>query len=491
MNLDHLFNPKSIAVIGASRSPGKVGTMTLLSIIGGGFKGEIYPINPKEEEILGLKAYKSVKETPSKADIAIICVPTPSVPQVVKECAGAKVRFGVVISSGFGEVDKEGKDLQQEVVKIAKKGGMRLIGPNCMGMASSQAHFYALMNMLIPMAGDVSVVSQSGTLGSLCMVYASEQSVGFNKFISSGNEADLHTEDFIEYLALDPETKVIFSFLEGIRDGRKFLSAAKEATKRKPFIVLKGGVTEAGAKAASSHTGSMAGSTFVYNAAFKQAGITQAIDEKDAIGLIKAFSLLSSPKGRKVGIVSAWGGTGVLASDACAKEGLDVVDLPPKVMEELNRILPPFWSHRNPVDLTAAGIFGDFRVLLTKSVEALLKSDNIDAIICTIPCFKSLLEGIIPRMDSSIASMFSETSMGGITAGFEKEIADELIKLKRYQKPIAGVVIGFYEQRESEGIKLLEDNGIPVYETPNKAAYVLAKLIEYREYLEAVGMSPS
>jgi acyl-CoA synthetase (NDP forming) len=334
------------------------------------------------------------------------------------------------------------------------------------------------------MAGSVSVVSQSGTLGSLAMVDVSDQSVGFSKFISSGNEADLHMEDFIEYFANDPETKVIFAFIEGVRNGRKFFRVAKKATKNKPFIVIKGGTTEFGAKAASSHTGAIAGSTTAYDVAFKQTGITKAVDERDVINLIKAFSLLPLPKGRKVGIVSGWGGKGVLASDACAKEGLEILELREEAIEKLNQFLPPFWSHRNPIDLTGAGLFGDFSALLSKSIEVLLDDKNIDAVIFTIPSFKSVFESVLPRMDPNISPALSGTSMGFL-AKSEEKIAKNIVGLKKkYQKPIVGIAIGLSRQKGSKGVKFLENNGVPVYETPSEAARVLSKMLDYRRYVE-------
>ena len=241
VELDRFFNPKGVAVIGASKSFAKTGTQILFSILAGGFKGGIYPINPKETEILGLKAYPSLKETPSGADLAIICVQAKLVPKVIIECGEAGIGFGIVISSGFSEVSREGKDQEEEILEAAQKGGMRIIGPNCMGLVSSGVNFHALMNMLIPMAGSASVISQSGTIGSLTSIYGSEQSIGFSKFISTGNETDLRTEDFIEYLASDPQTKVISAFVEGIKNGKRFIEVAKEAAMKKPLIVLKRG----------------------------------------------------------------------------------------------------------------------------------------------------------------------------------------------------------------------------------------------------------
>ena len=481
--LDRFFNPGSVAVIGASKSFAKTGTAILFSILAGGFKGEIYPINPKESEIMGLKSYSDLKATPIPPDLALICVQAELVPRVVMECGEAGIRFGIVISSGFGEVSREGKVQEQEIAKAAQSSGMRIIGPNCMGLVSAGAEFYALMNMLIPMAGKASVISQSGTIGSLASIYGSEQSIGFSKFISTGNEADLHTEDFIEYLATDPETSVISAFVEGIQDGKRFIQVAKEAARKKPLIVLKGGVTEAGAKAAVSHTGSIACSQAVYDAMIKQTGIIQAENEREMVDLIKAFSLLDPPKGRNIGVTGAWGGLAVLVSDACAKTGLVLPELTNDSMLELNKTLPPFWSHGNPVDVTGAGLGGDF-YMLTKPIEILLRDKNIDAVIWMVPALGSLFEKVTGRMDPQISTHFSKTALGSM-APQEMQMAKNIVELKeKYGKPLVAILIGLYGRDGSEHIQFLEQNGVPVYETTQQAAFVLSKLVDYREYMD-------
>ena len=481
--LDRLFNPKSVAVIGASKSFAKTGTAILFSILAGGFRGGIYPINPRETEILGLKAYSNLKAVPTKVDLALICVQAELVPQVVTECGEAGIGFGIVISSGFSEIGNGGKDLQKEVLETARAGGMRIIGPNCMGLVSTGVSFYALMNMLIPMAGSASIVSQSGTIGSLCSVYGSEQGVGFSKFISSGNEADLRTEDFIEYLASDTQTTVISAFVEGIQHGKRFIEVAKEATKRKPLIVLKGGITEAGGQASASHSGSIAGSTDVYDAMVKQTGIVRAENESEMLDLVKAFSLLPLPKGRNIGVTGAWGGLGVIVSDACAKRGLVLPQLSRESMEELDKVLPPFWSHGNPVDITGAGLGGDFD-MLTKPIEILLRDRNIDAVIWMVPALGSLFERVTLRMDPHVSKYFSKTALGSL-APQEMELAKRIIELKeKYNKPLVAILIGLYGRNGAEHIRFLEENGVPVYETTHQVALVLSKLVDYSEYLE-------
>ena len=485
-NFDRLFNPKSVAVVGASKSIAKTGTTILFSILAGEYKGEIYPINPKEKTVMGLKAYPNLQATPTNADLAIVCVKSEYVPSVIKECGDAGVGFAVVISSGFGEVSPQGKALEADILEAAKPYKTRIIGPNCMGMVSAGAGFFALMNMLIPKPGNVSVISQSGTIGSLTSVYGSEQGIGFEKFISSGNETDLHVEDFIEYLASDPETDVISVFMEGVKNGKRFFETTREAALEKPIVILKGGVTQAGAKAARSHTGSIACSTAVFNAAARQTGFIQANDEKDMIDLVKAFDMLPFPKGRNVGITGAWGGTGVLLSDACAREGLFVPELSKQSMEDLNKVLPSFWSHGNPVDITGAGLDGDFSTM-TKPIEILLRDDHIHSVICFVPSLGSLFLKAATRMNEVVLKQFTKTALGAME---QKEVgmARELVELRRkYDKLLVAILIGFYGQQGSEHIKILEDNGIPVYETTTQAARIVSQLAGYREYRERSG----
>ena len=482
MELDQLFNPQSVAMIGASTSPLKIGTTTLLSLVAGGFKSKIYPINPKGGEILGLKAYGSVKEVPGNIDLALICVPAASVLQVIRECTEAGVKMGVVITSGFAEVDEEGRRSQQEIVNVAREGGMRIVGPNCMGMMSSNSNLYALMNMAIPKKGNVSMVSQSGTLGTLAMMLASAQGIGFSSFISSGNEADLHLEDFVEYLADDPETKVILFFIEGIRDGEKFFRVTREATKKKPIIALKGGKSELAAKAAQSHTGSMIGSAATYDAVFKQAGIIQAQDDRDMLDLIKAFSLLPLPKGRRVGFITPSGGYTILVSDACAEENLDLPELSPRTIQELDRMLPSFWSHRNPVDMTAsgAGMFGgeaDMGIL-PKGVELVLRDDNVDMVVCMAPAFDLMISQFVHYFPSTLKESLKPMIEG--LGPIMNKFAEDVIELKeKYNKPVSAIGMG----ASLKMVSFLADNGIPVYETPYQAIRSLSKLADYKEYV--------
>ena len=478
--LEPLFYPRGVAIVGASQSFVKIGTMTLLSILIGGFEGGIYPVHPKADRILGLNTYAKFKDLPDDADLVVVCVPASSVASVIEDSIDGGIRAAVIISSGFSEVGKEGKKLQDEVLKIARSGGMRFIGPNCMGMCSSSVKLFALMNMMIPIPGDISFVSQSGTLGTMNMLIASSYGVGFNKFVSSGNEADLKTEDLVEYYSGDQDTKVVLSFMEGVRDGRKFFEMSKEVTKKKPFILLKAGRTKAGAKAASSHTGSLAGSDAINEAAFKQAGIITAKNGEEMLDLVKGFSLLLPPKGRKVGILTAGGGSGVLSADACERMGLEVPALPEEIIEELNKFLPPFWSHGNPIDITASGGIGgsggaDFSAITT-CLDFLLQSDEIDSVITMSMDMMDRMETVISNFPPKYKNL--SKVVGKMLAPIGGKFTKDLVSVcEKYEKPV--VAMGGFE---SSG--MLESYGIPSYSDPERAAFVLSKLAEYGEYLE-------
>jgi len=478
-DLKTLFEPDGVTIIGASNNPGKVGGMTMLSTLIGGFSiDRLYPVNYTEEEVFGLKSYKNVKDIPHNVDLAIICVPAFSVKNVIYDCIEKKVKFGVIISAGFSESGVDGKKIEDEIVKIAKNGGMRIIGPNCMGISSSKVHLHALMNMLVPNEGGISVVSQSGTIGSFTMTNGSVEGLGFNKFVSSGNEADIHTEDLIEYLAEDSDTKVILAFIEGLKEGKRFLKIARDVCKKKPFIVIKGGTTEEGAKAASSHTGSMAGSSSIYATLFRQTGIVSAIDINDLVDLAKGFYMLPLPNGRNIGIVSAWGGIGVLTADACAKEGLKVPSLSKDTVNSLNDLLPTFWSRQNPIDMTAAGIYGSWDLFI--DVNRLVLTDkNIDAVICMIPLFTSLFRSVLDRKEGT--KHYAE-GLIDFMEDTESEFVKNFVRLKEYNKPL--VILNIARRLESKSIAYLESNGIPLYNSPKDAAHVISKMMQYKEYLD-------
>ncbi|BDC36321.1 Acetyl-CoA ligase/synthetase II (AMP-forming) subunit A [Candidatus Methanoliparum sp. LAM-1] len=477
--LDKLFYPKSIALFGASNKI-KIGTISLLTILAGDYKGKIYPIHPRDESILGIKAYPRLKDLPKQVDLAIISVPAKNVPSVMEDCVDNGVSSAIIYSSNFSEVGEEGRRLEEEVIRIARKGGIHFVGPNCMGIVNTSINLYALMNLSIPRKGDVSMVSQSGTLGTISMMNASSHGVGLNKFVSSGNEADLKMEDYIEYLIEDEDTRVIVAFIEGTRSGKRFIDVAEKATDKKPFIVLKGGTTTAGSRAAHSHTGSMAGSDKIYDAFFRQKGVIRADDEQDMVNLTKGFSRSILPRGKNVAIYTAGGGFGVLASDTCEKNGLNVAKLSNETIKKLNKILPPFWSHGNPVDITASGGMNFDSRINIESIEILLAAEEVDSVIFmefNPNDYTNMMFREIPNED--IRNVIRMALDAGLLNG--KSGTKEIIELKeRYNKPMICVNIS---GRYSKDDKILEDSGVPVYLTTSDAARVLSKLLYYNEFI--------
>ena len=373
-----LFHPRSVAIVGASRDPQKWGFHLLLNVLKGGYAGRIYPVNPREKEILGVSVYPSVPRIPEPVDLAILVVPPADILTVIRDCGRNRTRFGIVITAGFGEVGPKGKTLQEEMVSLARSLGMRLMGPNCQGIVSTGgAALYAHMPPQFPPSGPVGVISQSGNLATSFITAGEAMGLGFSRIISSGNEADLETTDFLESLAADPQTKVILSYLEGLKDGRKFFARAKQVSREKPLLIVKAGQTEAGVRAAFSHTGALSGSDDLFDALLAQIGGIRAETIEEMVDVAAALISQPLPKGRRVGVVTLGGGWGVLAADYCAKAGLTVEELPRKMVKALDAILPPWWNRLNPVDMVAGYRKGD----LITTLELLLKSDRFDGVL--------------------------------------------------------------------------------------------------------------
>ncbi len=319
--LEKMFYPASVAVIGASKEQGKVGRAVLDNLVAG-FEGRIYPINPKADEIGGLKCYKSVLDVPGDIDLAIIVIPAKLVRGAVKECGEKGIKYLVIISAGFKEVGPEGARLENEVKTIAKQYGIRIVGPNCLGIINTISKCNASFARGMPPRGNVSIITQSGALGTAILDWSAMTGVGFVNFVSLGNKADLNEIDFMQAWQEDKETQVILAYLEGITDGQRFMRVAREVSKQKPVVVVKSGRTSAGARAVSSHTGSLAGSDAAYDAAFAQSGVLRAGTMDEFFDLAGGFSAQPVPKGDRIAIVTNAGGPGILATDACEKYGL-------------------------------------------------------------------------------------------------------------------------------------------------------------------------
>src|SRR5690242_3834966 len=375
--LDVFFSPKSVAVVGATENPGSVGRTILWNLMTSPFGGTVFPVNPKRPSVLGVKAYPSLGEIPEPVDLAVIVTPPPSVPGIIRECGEAGVRGAVVISAGFKEVGTEGAALEQKVLEEARAAKIRVIGPNCLGVMSPLSGLNATFATTIARPGSVAFVSQSGALCTAVLDWSLKEMVGFSAFLSIGSMVDVGWGDLIYYLGNDPKTRSIVIYMETIGNARSFLSAAREVAVTKPIIIIKPGRTAAAAKAAASHTGSLTGSDEVLEAAFRRSGVLRVNNIADLFYMAEVLAKQPRPKGPRLTIVTNAGGPGVLATDALITGGGELAELTPETMEAYNAVLPPTWSHNNPVD-----IIGDASPeRYAKALEIAAKDPNSDGML--------------------------------------------------------------------------------------------------------------
>lgn len=349
--LDAIFNPETVAVIGASEKEGSVGRTLLWNLITNSFGGTVYPVNIKRSSVLGIKAYPSLSDVPEQVDLAVIATPAQTVPTIVQECVDNGVRGAIIISAGFKERGPEGAALEQKILEIARSGSMRIIGPNCLGVMSPVTGLNATFANAMAQSGSVGFISQSGALCTAVLDWSFHENVGFSHFVSIGSMLDVDWGDLIYYLGNDPRTESIVMYMETIGDARSFMSAAREVALTKPIIVIKPGRTEAAAKAAASHTGSLTGSDEVLEAAFRRSGVLRVSRIDDLFNMAEILAKQPRPQGRRLTIVTNAGGPGVLATDALITDGGELTRLTPQTMEGLNELLPAHWSHNNPVDI--------------------------------------------------------------------------------------------------------------------------------------------
>ncbi|MBN1612863.1 MAG: CoA-binding protein [Deltaproteobacteria bacterium] len=451
-SLDRMFFPRGLALIGASSTPGKMGAVFTEGIIRMGYT-PLYPVNPKEQTIFGLRAYPTVSDIEGPVDLAIILLPTAAVRQTVEECARKGVAGAVIFSAGFGEQGEEGLQLQEEIVGIARRAGMRLIGPNGLGFycpASKIASFpKVLMEKVEAPCGRVGGVSQSGSFLDNLTIVGTALGFGFSKLVSSGNESDLTAVDFLEYLGQDADTEIIVSYLEGVRNGTPYIEAAKKISRRKPIIVWKTGITESGARAASSHTGSLAGSREIWEGMFRQAGIVVVRSQEEMIDDLIAFHYLPPPRGRRVAILSGPGGIGVGAADTCADHGLQVVGLSEETRRQLSTFIPSVGTALgNPVDMGPA-------ILVNPE----------------IPAQATAIVAADPRVDMVLL-------IGTDIPGFREGIAEVV---KTLDKPLVTAQTSL-PQHIPEEYNYYAGRGIPVYADASRAARSLAALAHWHEW---------
>lgn len=474
--LEAFFDPSSIAIVGASGNMEKWGFGVLSQFVTKDPDVEVYPINPNKNEILGMKTYKSIKEVPDGIDLVIIVVSKEAIPDIVESCKNKDVENILIITAGFAEVGEEEREFQEEIVKIAHEGKTRIAGPNSMGHVNVHADLYTTRLMPRLKKGGISIISQSGTFGIHIIRNGSEEGLGFSKYISTGNEADYKFEDYVEYMGKDPDTDIIVGYIEGLRNGRKFLDVAREVTKEKPIFVLKVGRTEEGSEAIDSHTGAMAGENSVYKGMFRQSGVLQARNMPELIGAVKIYNLQPLPKGKGVGILTGGGGFGCLTTDEAIEHGLEVPSLSQGTMGRLNDILPPRWSRGNPVDMAAA-----YGIKTYECLSALLNDENFDIIIAA----QCLGMSSIMNLSDLVPSDYGEEAEKRAKKykEIERENFEEILSLmKESNKTVVGIGTPGIANAEDELTKKIRKE-IPMFVSPSVAVGAISLLVEYHEYL--------
>jgi len=450
--LGPFFNPSSIAVVGASRKPGKVGHEVLKNIVNSGYKGAVYPINPEAAEILGIRCFPSLLDVPDSIDLTIVAVPAPIVLKIAEEAVRKNVKGLVILSAGFKESGGEGAKLERELMAICQKSNIRVLGPNCLGLIDTHTPFNASFASKMPKAGSIAFVSQSGALGTAVLDWAFTQDIGFSKFVSLGNKTDVNETDMIEALVEDADSKVVILYIEGVTDGSRFLKVTKEASAKKPIVILKSGISQAGARAASSHTGALAGSDIAFNVAFREAGVIRVETAEELFDLAEVLSTQPIPKEPNIAIVTNAGGPGILATDACEKYGLRVAPMSPEVVAKLREKLNPASGFFNPVDILGDASPSQYKFTL----ETVLESEDV--------------HGVFVILTPQAMTEPVETAKGIID-----------VKKNCEGKPIIASFIGGSSVQEA--VKLLEEAGIPNYEFPERAVKALSFLVKYGKRL--------
>jgi acetyltransferase len=460
-NLDKIFNPQNVAIIGASDVEGSVGYAIVKNLTQMGFTGKVFFVNIRKTEILGVKTYPTVDQIPELVDLAIVATPAKTVPNIMEECGKAQVKGVIIVSAGFKETGSAGKTLEEKILESAKKFGIRVIGPNCIGLIRPRNNLNATFLNKMPKQGNVAFLSQSGALGSAILDWALHENIGFSNFVSVGSMIDVDFGDLIDYFGSDPKTKSILMYVEGITEARKFMSAARHFARTKPIIVVKSGKFSESAKAAASHTGSLSGEDSIYDAAFKRAGIVRVNEIADLFNAAEVLGTQPLPKGPRLAIITNAGGPGVMATDSLIAQGGKLAKISQKTLDSLNAVLPPFWSHGNPVD-----VLGDARFERYKAaVEACLNDENIDGILI----------------------VFTQQAVSESVEIAKNIVA--LVRAKSYQnKTILTSFMGYGAVQEANSI--LNANNIPTYSTPEQAIRTYMYMYNYQANIDLLYETP-
>jgi acetyl coenzyme A synthetase (ADP forming)-like protein len=453
LTLKAIFEPRSIAVIGASSRSGKWGNIILKNLLSGGYKGNIYPVNPKEKRVLSTVCYSSVMDIPDHVDMALIAVPRLHALTVADECGRKGIKGIIMVTAGFSETGEKGRESERQLIEIIKRYGMRLVGPNSLGVINAYTGMNTSIISKLPEPGGISFITQSGTLGLALVDWTMEMGIGLHIVISTGNKANIDDVDLLSYLARDPRTDVIVMYVEGINRGREFIKAAKEITK--PILVVKTGRSKSGSKAVFSHTGSMAGADEVYSAAFKQAGIIRVENIDDLFDSALALSVQPVPTGKRVGIFSNGGGASIMASDACEQLGLVIPELQDETIQKIKEYIPEFASARNPIDSAGLSTYEVY----SNVVKYMLLDPNVDALIV----------------------IYADTVLNDSTLP-AKAIVD--IHHQKSSKPVIACWMGGAGAKA--GVDILTKGGLPNYPVPERAVKALLSLVKHHEFLEKV-----
>ena len=484
-SIGKFFYPRSIAVIGATNAFTKWGYRILCNIVSGGFKGEIYPVNPKGGKIAGRTAFKSVEEIADPVDLAVVTIPAQKVIALLPQLKAKGIRHVLLITSGFSETGEAGKNLQEELVRKARAAGILIMGPNTMGIFNPHADLMCFGGSNVhPKPGTTTLISQSGNLGVQLLEFAEREGVGIRAFGGSGNEAMITIEDYMESFEVDDLTRTVVLYLESVKNGRRFLESARRVGMLKPVVMLKGGRTELGHRAAITHTGALASDAKIFNAAAHQAGIVVAEQPMDMLDLSAAFSSLPLPRGNRVAIMTLGGGWGVVTTDLCAENGLAIPDLSHELINSIDKILPPYWSHSNPVDLV-----GEFDPEIpTRAIEELAAWDGCDAVLHlgTIGRLTSLKKMIIdvekadPDVDKDFLAM-----VPGLLEDFENRFLVHTVRImEKTGKPIIGVPL--MQEENIHTVTEVEGSSYKAvtFLTPERAVKALSRLTSYSRWRE-------
>ncbi len=456
--LDPIFHPQNIAVVGATEREGSVGRTIFWNLISSPFGGTVYPVNPTRNSILGVRAYPSLKDVPDKIDLVVLVTPAKSIPALIREAVDLGIKGAVIISAGFKEVGAEGVALERQVLAEARRGGMRIIGPNCLGVMRPTTGMNATFAEGNAAPGAVAFISQSGALLTSVLDWSKDQNVGFSAFISVGTMLDVGWGDLIDYLGQDEATSSIVIYMESVGDARSFLSAAREVALRKPIIIIKAGVTEAAAQAAASHTGSLTGSDEVLDTAFKRSGILRVDRISDVFYMAEVLAKQPLPRGNRLTIVTNAGGPGVLATDALISGGGALAEISDTTMQELNALLPSAWSHNNPVDMLGDASPETF----AKTLEIVSRDENSDGMLVV----------------TSPQAMTYPTPIAKLVASMPRNP----------DKPLIASFMGSHSIAGAE--KVLNEANIPTFQFPDTAARVFNYMWQYRRNLESIYETP-